>query len=88
MRNAIKIFASLAALAIGSGVAGSSGSAFAYYNQSTTQSIVGSHNPPDPLRPNSPGETGSIGVSVPIIPVGQGVVNCHLTNNHASWDCN
>jgi hypothetical protein len=89
MRNRTNttIFASLAALTIGVGLASSSGAALAYYNQSTTQSVAGVHNPPNPLLPAS-NESGSIGFRVPVMPVGQGRVNCHLTNNHASWDCN
>jgi hypothetical protein len=89
MRNLINntTIASLAALTIGFGVASSSESAFATYNQSTTQSVAGSHNPPNPLLPSSD-EMGTIDASVPIMPAGQGDVNCHLLSNHKSFDCN
>ncbi len=66
-------------------LAGTSVSAFAY-NVSTTVSSPGRNNIYNPLAPSSDGAVGTIDTRMPVIPVGQQQVNCHLTN-HKGVDC-
>ena len=87
IHNTARFFA---AIAIGAfiGLAGPAASAFAdgASHFSTTDSSAGSNNVNNPLAPSSKGAVGAIDTRMPVIPVGQQEVNCHLTN-HKGVDC-
>jgi hypothetical protein len=87
MRTSItrSVMASLAMLTVGFALAGPVSPAFA--NESSYASSPGSQNVYNPLAPTSAGEVGTVDARMPIIPVGQADVNCHLLSSHTSATC-
>ena len=73
----------VAAIALTGIVGGLSHSALAYNNVSGTTSSPGSNNTYNPLAPTTTGQVGMIDPQMPVIPLGQQQVNCHLLTGYS-----